>query len=70
MWCFMYLMILSLPRAVLAAVSGGGGAVTGEMSFPGITIWIVGITAAFKIVVYWDGFNMVDSCARPSAASA
>ena len=34
-FCLAYFMISDFPKAVLAAVSGGGGAETGETRFPG-----------------------------------
>ena len=65
-----YLMISDLPSAIDAGDCGGGGAVNGDSSSPGTTIWIVGITAAVNSMVYCCGVTSVDSSARPSAASA
>ena len=50
--------------------TGGGGAVNGDNSSPGMMIWIVGIAAAVNSMVYCCGVTSVDSSARPSAASA
>ena len=36
--CLVYLTISDFPKAVLAAVGGGGGADTGETRFLGTTI--------------------------------
>ena len=36
--CLVYFTISDFPKAVLAAIGGGGGADTGEMRFPGTTI--------------------------------
>ena len=65
-----YLMISDLPSAVDAGDCGGGGAVNGDSSSPGMMIWIVGIAAAVNSMVYCCGVTSVDSSARPSAASA
>ena len=48
---FVYFMISDLPYAVLAAACGRGGAATGDTRLPGITTWMVGITAAVSIIV-------------------
>ena len=63
-------MILDLPSAINAGDCGGGGAVNGDISCPGMLIWIVGIAAAVNNMVYCSGVTSVDSYARPSAASA
>ena len=49
---FVYLMISDLPSAVNAGDYGGGGAVNGDISCPGMLIWIVGIAAAVSNMVY------------------
>ena len=49
---FVYLIISDLPSAIDAGYCGGGGAVNGDISWPGTMIWIVGIAAAVNNMVY------------------
>ena len=65
-----FLIISNHPSVVVTDVGEGGHAETGDMSWPGTTIYMTGVVAAVNNIVYCSGVTKVDKSARSSAASA